>query len=218
METRSHWTRIRWSTSLSHLTRWRDIVPLWVTRRTTPSPPTANMTREYEVTGAEHREGVIHFQNKFHSFHIEGSFSSRGSWSSCSWASFASHNLPPHVIREWFMFNLSTYRTSCQYYLRLTKTNKKLSFIYSPQRQAKCDLLPRIYFLCKRSVRVGLYKVANSISAEWSWKGFPNMTWAGTRTASNERAAPNRGQFDDQGGFLASFISRQSRACQCMAN
>lgn len=32
--------------SLSHLTRQRDTVLLWVTRQTTHSPPTANMTRK----------------------------------------------------------------------------------------------------------------------------------------------------------------------------
>ena len=31
-------------------------MPLWVTRQITPSPPTANMTREYKLTSDEDRE------------------------------------------------------------------------------------------------------------------------------------------------------------------
>lgn len=34
---------------LSHLMQSRGIVHLWVIRQTTPSPPTADMTREYSI-------------------------------------------------------------------------------------------------------------------------------------------------------------------------
>lgn len=48
-ETPFPWTRTRCSTSLSHLTRWKNTVHLWVTKPTTPSLPTANMTRKFRL-------------------------------------------------------------------------------------------------------------------------------------------------------------------------